>query len=122
MNSSILVVDDEPALAGAVAEFLQDEGYRTAVARDGRTAFEIAMRAPPDLVLTDMHMPQLDGIGLVRRLRATGHSVPVVVMSAVYADIGIPGVHFVAKPFDLDHLLAIVRAALDDRASARGPG
>jgi DNA-binding response OmpR family regulator len=118
----ILVVDDEPALADALAEFLRDEGYQAAIARDGLTAFEMAVRAPPDLVLTDVHMPQLDGLGLVRRLRATGRVVPVILMSAVYADSGLPGVRFVAKPFDPDHLMAAVRAALDHGDSARRPG
>jgi DNA-binding response OmpR family regulator len=122
VRPSILVVDDEPTLADALAEFLRDEGYRAAIARNGLTAFELAVRSPPDLILTDVHMPRLDGIGLVRRLRATGYAVPVVVMSAVYADIGVPGVRFVVKPFDLDHLLAVVRDVLDDGASARGPG
>jgi len=109
----ILVVDDERTLADVLADFLEDEGYRVSKARDGLSAFELAMREPPDLVLSDVHLPHLDGIGLVRRLRAAGRAVPVILMSAVYADTGFPGVRFVAKPFDLDHLLTVIREALN---------
>jgi two-component system response regulator MprA len=118
MSALILVVDDEPALANAVAHFLEDEGYRVRVARDGLTAFELAVREPPDLILSDVHMPHLDGPALVRRLRAIGRAVPVVLMSAVYSGTGHADVRFVPKPFDLDHLLVLIQEALDHGTAA----
>jgi DNA-binding response OmpR family regulator len=114
VSVKILVADDERALVDAVAGFLEDEGYHVTVARDGLTAIEIALRQSPALVLSDVHMPHLDGFAFVRRLRAVGCAMPIVLMSAVYRQIDILGVHFIAKPFDLDHLLDVIHLALGD--------
>jgi two-component system OmpR family response regulator/two-component system response regulator QseB len=117
MSSSILVVDDERALADAVADLLGNEGYTVYALNDGLAAFELALRESPDLILTDMQLPRLDGLALVRQLRAAGRAIPVVLMSAINIEIDIPGVRFVLKPFDLDHLLAIVREVLSGDAA-----
>ena len=111
-NATVLVVDDDRALRELVSEALADEGYDVRRARDGAEALAAVERERPDVVLTDAWMPGLDGAQLARQLQAKG--VPVVLMSAVYADIDLPGVPFLPKPFDLDRLLDVVTTALGD--------
>ncbi len=115
-SETILLVEDEPAILDMLVEVLGGEGYATLTAPDGMAALELLAHRVPDLVLTDAMMPRLDGPGLVRRMReepALGE-VPVVLTSAVLRpDVGeVPGVTFLAKPFDLDELLAAITAAL----------
>ena len=117
VGQTVLVVDDERQIVQLVADLLTDEGYDVRCAYDGVMALEAVDRSPPDLVLTDVKMPRLDGVALARRLRERGCRVPVVLMSAVYADAKLSGVPFVPKPFDLDHLLAVVGRALADAAA-----
>ncbi len=118
MARSILVVDDEPAIAALVAEALADEGYDVRHAPDGLAALAEVDRAPPDLILSDVMMPRLDGEALARRLREHGHRLPVVLMSAVPPKHHDNGAVVVSKPFDLDHLLAVVADRLGQRAPA----
>jgi CheY-like chemotaxis protein len=113
---TILVVDDEPAIRTLLAELLRDEGYAVLAAADGLLAQEVLERLVPDLVLTDMMMPRLDGLGLLRWMheRVDLRAVPVVLMSAVaHRDADAAGaIHFVAKPFNLVTLLTVVASAL----------
>ena len=117
VGQTVLVVDDERQIVQLVADLLIDEGYDVRCAYDGVMALEAVDRSPPDLVLTDVKMPRLDGVALARRLRERGCRVPVVLMSAVYADAKLSGAPFVPKPFDLDHLVAVVGRALADAAA-----
>ena len=117
MNALILVVDDTCSLADMVAHALEDEGYRVAVAYDGLAGFETAVRVRPDLVVSDVQMPRLDGPSLLHRLRATGHSMPVVLMGGVSLYRGTAVAYLLPKPFVLEELLAIVRMALQPGAS-----
>ncbi len=110
--ATVLVVDDEPAIREIVATLLEDEGYRVRHARDGVEALAAIDDDTIDLVVSDVVMPRLDGASLVRKLRRRGHLIPVVLMSAVYADVDLPGVRFVPKPFEIDRLLGTVASAL----------
>ncbi len=111
-DQTILVVDDERAIVSLLADVLEDEGYHVRRAYDGRAALEDVDRAPPDLVLADMMMPRLGGAGLVAQLRERGDETPVVLMSAVYADVDLPGVTFIRKPFDLERVLSVIDRSL----------
>jgi len=111
-SATVLVVDDDRALRELLSEALADEGYEVRRAGDGAEALEAVERERPDVVLTDAWMPGVDGAQLARQLQVKG--VPVVLMSAVYAEIDLPGVPFLAKPFDLDRLLDVVTTALGD--------
>jgi DNA-binding response OmpR family regulator len=117
----ILVVDDERSICDLLAELLADEGYRVNRAYDGLAALAAAERQRPDLILTDVMMPGLDGVSLVRRLRDRGVRAPAVLMSAVFADVDLPHVRFVPKPFDVDDVLAVVERLMrtTGRASNR---
>lgn len=113
----ILVVEDDPMMLGALAGLFADEGYRFRCAGDGRAALDAVAGERPDVVLSDVGMPRLDGVGLVRALRALGHALPVVLISGVVDRVDLPGVPFLPKPFDLDRVLAVVAASLDGRAA-----
>jgi CheY-like chemotaxis protein len=110
--ATVLVVDDEPAIREVIATLLEDEGYLVRHAKDGLEALNAINGDRIDLIVSDVVMPRLDGASLVRRLRRRGHLTPVVLMSAVYADVDLPGVRFVPKPFEIDRLLGTVASAL----------
>jgi two-component system response regulator MprA len=109
---TVLVVEDEPAIREVVADLLQDEGYAVRQASDGLQAIDELEIDDVDVVLSDVRMPRLDGPSLARRLRRRGHAVPVVLMSAVNVEVDLPGVRFLPKPFDRDHLLHVIGSAL----------
>lgn len=114
---SILIVDDERVICDLLAELLEEEGYRVIRAYDGVSGLASAELRRPDLILTDVMMPGIDGVTLIRRLRERGVRAPAVLMSAVYAEIDLPGVRFVPKPFDVDDILDVVERLF--RSSAR---
>lgn len=113
----VLVVDDEPQITRVLRTSLSSQGYDLRVANDGETALEIIKDWTPDLVITDLSMPNMDGIELCRRLRAKSQ-VPIIVLSVkgeerikVQAlDAGADD--YVTKPFGISELLARVRANL----------
>jgi len=111
-TATVLVVDDEPAIREVIATLLEDEGYLVRHAKDGMEALDAINGDRIDLIVSDVVMPRLDGASLVRKLRGRGHLMPVVLMSAVYADVDLPGVRFVPKPFEIDRLLGTVASAL----------
>ena len=115
MPPLILIVDDEFVLRSVLADIFADAGYRVLSAGDGREALAMAERDPPDVVLSDVMMPILDGVSLVRHLRERGVGSAVVLMSAGYAKVDLPGVRFLRKPFDLDHILETVQRSLDGK-------
>jgi CheY-like chemotaxis protein len=122
--TTVVIVDDEPHIATVLRHLLEDEGYRVEVARNGDEALESIRREPPDLVLSDVMMPGLDGWGLARALRSDPalRAVPVVLMSAGTAKEGADRLYaaFVRKPFDLDEILQLVEEYADP--VGQGPG
>ena len=111
MGPRVLVVDDDPAIRELVASLLADEGWEVRTAADGLAALAAADAWCPDLIVSDVAMPRLDGPGLLARLRQRGDQTPFVLVSAGASVPERPSVWFVAKPFDLDHLLAAVARA-----------
>ena len=110
---TVLVVDDERAIRELVAALLEDEGYLVRRARDGLEALNLVEGNRIDLVLSDVRMPRLDGAALARRIRQRGYDLPVILMSAVYADVDVPGVQFVPKPFEVTRLFSAIAGALE---------
>ena len=112
----ILVVEDEHALARAVAITLRARGYEVALAGDGKEALDMVVRTRPDLIVLDLGLPLLDGMSVLQALRGWT-DVPVVVLSARSSrddmidalDAGADD--YVTKPFDMGELLARLRAA-----------
>lgn len=111
MARTVLIVDDERHIVEVLAQLLEDEGYAVRRAYDGETALRHVEEEPPDLVLSDVAMPRLGGIELAERLAA--RQIPVVLMSAAVTDPRLPGVAFVPKPFDLDHILDVAEDLLE---------
>lgn len=105
----LLVVDDDPTVREIVAEVLADEGYAVARAGDGATALKLVDTLQPDVVVSDVMLPRLDGLQLAHHLQAKG--IAVILMSAGSAPLK-AGAHFLAKPFDLDDLVAAVSRVL----------
>ena len=118
---TVLVVEDEPVIRELMAMLLEDEGYAVHQAMDGLEALETVEQHGIDLVLSDVKMPRLDGATLAHHLCARGDPIPVVLMSAVYAEVDLPGVRFLRKPVDCEQLLRIIAAALQETGrSAQG--
>ena len=117
MERSILVVDDNHDLAEVLEELLDGEGYRVRSAFNGEAALREIAHEPPDLVLADVMMPQLDGVSLAKQVQARGRAIPVVLMSAVYAYVDVPGLSFLPKPFNLDALLGMIARILGPQTS-----
>jgi two-component system, OmpR family, KDP operon response regulator KdpE len=113
----ILVVDDESQITRVLRTSLSSQGYDIRVANDGETALEIMKDWTPDLVITDLSMPNMDGLELCRQLRLST-KIPIIVLSVkgeertkVQAlDAGADD--YVTKPFGIEELLARVRAHL----------
>jgi CheY-like chemotaxis protein len=112
--AKVLIVEDESEIAATIAEVLDFEGYRVAVARDGIHAFEQLPGFKPDLILLDLMMPRMNGFEVLERLREERNPVPVVVVSANQGyeaeDLKVAGK--VRKPVGLQQLLDAVTAAL----------
>ncbi len=110
----VLIVDDEFGLANLLGEILTDEGHLIRTASNGQQALEQATAERPDLIVTDMMMPVLDGAGLIKALGAKPElaNVPVIVMSSLMETTVAARcagyVAFVRKPFKIDELLTLV--------------
>ena len=127
--AAVLVVDDDPAHRVLVGDLLSSElGLRVVEARDGYEALLRLQEARPDLIVLDLWMPRVDGLGVLRWLGASRRRapIPVIVLTAVEPcpvlgelKANVAGV--VRKPFDLDDLVGLARAALGARPSAAEP-
>ncbi|MGH9844552.1 MAG: response regulator transcription factor, partial [Blastocatellia bacterium] len=113
----ILVVDDEPQITRVLRRGLMTHGYDVRVAADGESALDVCKDWPPDLVVTDLSMPGMDGIELCRRLRRQSQ-LPIIVLSVKGEEqtkvkaLDAGADDYITKPFGMDELLARIRAAL----------
>jgi DNA-binding response OmpR family regulator len=121
----VLVVEDEPTIAHAVASRLRAEGYLVELAVDGPGAVEAALRQPPDAMVLDVMLPGFDGLEVCRRVQ--GHRpVPVLMLTArddetdVLVGLGVGADDYMSKPFSMRELVARVNALVRrvDRARA----
>jgi CheY-like chemotaxis protein len=111
----ILVIDDEEIILSMLRDVLELEGYEVLLSTNGQAGLARALEAHPDLILTDVMMPVMDGHVLCRRLRAEPRTaqIPVIGMSAAYrpqADDTFDAI--IDKPFDIPPLLALIHAQL----------
>ena len=114
----ILVVDDEPSILETVGGVLRDEGYEIDTASTARSAMSTAIASRPDMMVLDVMLPDFDGLEIARRLRADGHAVAILFLTArdtvedrVHG-LRIGGDDYMTKPFSLEELVERVRAIL----------
>lgn len=115
---TILIAEDDKQIREALDRVLRFEHYDTIVVNDGAAALEAFVDHEPDAAILDVNMPFVDGVSIIRRLRNRGNRVPVLVLTARtttadrVAGLDAGADDYLAKPFELDELLARVRALL----------
>jgi DNA-binding response OmpR family regulator len=130
VTATILIVEDEFAVARGIQYALQQEGYEVTVARSGEEGLELATSQAPDVIVLDVRLPGIDGFEVLRRLRATGSKAPVLFLTArgdefdkvVGLELGADD--YVTKPFALRELMSrirsLIRRAYGDLSHAAG--
>jgi two-component system, OmpR family, KDP operon response regulator KdpE len=125
-SPKVLVIDDEPPIRKLLRMGLSAHGYEILEAPNGRVSLELLEQKKPDLVILDLGLPDMQGLELLRTIRARNEGVPIVVLSSrgdeaskVQAlDLGADD--YVTKPFGMDELLARMRAALRHQLQTHG--
>jgi two-component system KDP operon response regulator KdpE len=113
----ILVVDDEPAIVRFLRTGLSSHGFSVLTATSGRAALELLEREEADLVILDLGLPDMDGIDIIIRLRATESMIPIIVLSSRGEErskveaLELGADDYLVKPFGMDELIARVRVA-----------
>lgn len=122
-DARVLIVDDEEALRGIFAKWLAKAGCRSVrTASDGQQAVESIRQEPIDVLITDVLMPVMDGVSLVRKLTELGQRIPTIIFVSGFGDVDRREMYdlgvesFLAKPFHLEELAAAVHHAIVDRA------
>ncbi|WP_441292099.1 sigma-54-dependent transcriptional regulator [Sorangium sp. KYC3313] len=121
-SSRVLVVDDEASARSGLEKLLRQEGYTVDAAADGVEAVEVAAERPPDVVVTDLKMPRMDGVALLGKLREQDPALPVIVVTA-FGDVSSAVLamragaeDYLTKPVDFDALLLTLERALERSA------
>src|SRR3954453_4306582 len=120
-----LLGDDEQPIQTLLSFPLQRDGYEVVVAADGREALAPYEEQPPDLVVLDVMLPQMDGLGVCKRLRAKGETVPIIMLTAKSEEIDkVLGLElgaddYITKPFSMREFRSRVKAALRRSGMAR---
>lgn len=116
--TKVLVIEDNANLAFGLTRSLESEGYEVESAEDGLRGFELARTCSPDLVVLDLMLPGMDGYSILKKLRAEGKDVPVLILTARGEEADkvfgfrLGADDYVTKPFSLSELLARVQAIL----------
>lgn len=116
----VLVAEDEAAVAEIITEVLSEAGFRVTWAADGLAALTQSSKARFDILLTDVRMPNLDGVGLIRQLRRSQPGLPIIVLSGYMTDadrdqlrlLGVPADAILEKPVSFAQLSATMQSAL----------
>jgi DNA-binding NtrC family response regulator len=123
MTRRVLVVDDDPTILDSVADALAEDGITVTVAEGGARALALLQRVAPDVVLSDVRMPDIDGLTLLREIKTRHPDSDVVMMTAfddmptVVSSMRGGAVEFLVKPLDLKQLRTAIRRVFDDRRS-----
>ncbi|MFS2011935.1 response regulator [Azospirillum sp. CT11-132] len=122
----VLVVDDEPPIRRFLRTSLAAQGYDIIEAEDGSKALEEVRRRSPDLLVLDLGLPGIDGLEVIRRLRGSGVSLPIIVLSSRVDEAGkvealdLGADDYVTKPFGVEELLARIRTAMRHKLQQQG--
>ena len=118
MAAKILIVEDESGLVTTLRDRLRKQGYGVSVARDGESALEMSAHQPFDLILLDLMLPGQSGLAVCEKLRKTGSSIPILMLTArrltkdKVAGLKAGGDDYLTKPFHMAELLARIEALL----------
>ncbi len=118
-SKRILVVDDEKGIRFLLHEALLREGFEVTLASDGQESLEKLQRDNFDLVITDINMPRLDGIEMLKNMKKTGRKEKVIIMTGNLSALRLPDkdlpqiVSQLSKPFMIESLLSAVTAAIE---------
>ena len=127
-QEKVLIVEDEENERTGLAELVQAWGYDTATAEDGVEALAMVESWNPGIVITDLRMPRMDGMQLLEHIAAQPQQVAVILLTAQGSvDAAVSAMKsgafdFILKPYDLDHLMARVRQAMERRSRCRECG
>jgi DNA-binding response OmpR family regulator len=115
---TILVIDDDEAIRQVISVMLENDGFRSILASNGKTGLQEAFASRPSLIIVDLRMPGLSGVDVCKAIRSAGMQTPLIVLSAVGDEIDkvllleIGADDYVVKPFGTRELLARIRAVL----------
>jgi two-component system, OmpR family, response regulator len=116
---TILVIDDDLAMQTVLEIALREAGYRVVLANDGQEGVQKLMSAKPNLVISDIMMPQMDGVEAFQRIKdqLQEDGIPIFIMTALnrkpwFADLEAEGAVIIQKPFDIDQLLQLIQDML----------
>ena len=118
-GTTILVVDDEPTFRESVAFSFQMAGFTVIEAANGNEGFDMLSKHKIDVILSDIRMPDGDGVEFLERVRERHASLPVMAMMTGYSDVDADSLvsrgatHVFCKPFDIKELLAVIDKALE---------
>ncbi|MGH7167953.1 MAG: response regulator transcription factor [Nitrospiraceae bacterium] len=116
--ATIMVVDDEPMVRNLLSQFLTLRGYRVRAAKDGPDALALLKQEHPQLVILDVYMPGMNGVDVLRRLRANDYKGSVIALSASQDEqllqemLELGSVDIMGKPVDLERLAMMVEVSL----------
>jgi len=126
----ILVIDDEPAIRTLLRNYLQEEGYAICLAQDGRHALRLCVDYQADLIITDVFMPDQDGLEVIMTMRQRRPGLPIIAMSGggrmdkrdvLHIAKSMGAARVMTKPLDLDALLATIHEVLPPTPHAATP-
>lgn len=118
MHKNILFVDDDPNFQKMIEIFLRNTGYKLSFAKNGRSALKMYQEGTFDLVLTDIQMPEMDGVTLVREITKLNRKTPIVIISAygkkemAHEALNSGASQILDKPFDSQALIATIKGLL----------
>lgn len=122
MAKTIFVMDDDLALQMVLEIALRESGYDVVLANNGVDGLQMLQTITPDLIISDIMMPQMDGVETFNRLRERlqNEGIPILILTALnrkpwFSELEDEGAVIMQKPFDIDHLMSLIRTILDDK-------
>ncbi len=125
---NILLVDDESTFTEPIAFWMNSKGYDAVVAKGGEEAISIIKEKAPDIIFLDIHMPEMDGVEALEKIRSFNKTVPVIMVTAAYSneekiskckELGISG--FFAKNYTLEQLIQMIQVTLRTHSKLHPP-
>jgi len=125
MTGSILVIDDDESILRLLSKFLKYEGHNVVAEINGNTALEIFKAQKFDAVITDMYMPELDGLDIIRNIKDINQSIPIIVLTAagsitnVVQSLKLGAFNYMTKPVNINEVREIIQKAFLTNAASR---